>query len=95
MNLRLPIRLLTCSVAELVSVTMVMNDNGVAKREFPISSGHVYDRSIDVLLRVPDDTFAVFVQCTSAFGVSRRYVIMLLYSGLEPVDSGDQHFGES
>jgi hypothetical protein len=61
MKLRLPIRLLTCSVAELVSVTAMMNDNGVAKREFPISSGHVYGRSVDILLRVPDYTFAVFV----------------------------------
>jgi hypothetical protein len=47
-------------VAELMSVTMTMK--GVAKREFPISSGHIYGRSVALLLRVPDDTFAVFVQ---------------------------------
>jgi hypothetical protein len=59
---------------------MIMN--GVAKLEFPISSAHIYGRSVVLTLRVPDDTFAVFVQCTSAFWVSRLYVIRLLYSGL-------------
>jgi len=64
------------------------------KREFPISSGHIYCRSVALLLRVPDDTFAVFVQCTSAFWVSRLRVIKLLYLVYEPVESSDQGFGE-
>jgi hypothetical protein len=59
---------------------MIMRE--VAKREFPILSGQSYDRSVALLLRVLDDTFALFVQCTSAFWVSRLHVIRLLYSGL-------------
>ena len=81
MNIRLHIRLLACYVAEPLSVNLAMNNNGVAKREFPISSGQRHGHSVALLLRIPNDTFAVFAQCTSAFWDSRLHVIRLWYSG--------------